>query len=144
MCVLEDGASHAPCIVRDGARSLGWTAKRILAGLLYRWAVSPMRLEGLSQRGGMQGKKTRITSLMARLYKGLGVCWSLPGQNVSPFPLASRDVEMPLDAAPLPFSGDAHMSMPGGWTSDARVILSGKGAFTATIIMLIPGAVVYE
>ena len=142
--VLADGASHSPCLVHEGSITLDWPAKRVLAGLPFGWAVSPMRMEGLSPRGSMQGKRTRIVSLMARLYKSLGVHWSLPGQSEPPYPLAARDVDMALDAAPEPFSGDADMPMPGGWTTDARVRLSGDGAFPVTIIMLLPGAAVYE
>lgn len=142
--VLADGAAHEPCRVREGKIALDWPAKRILVGLPYAWSLMPMRLEGLSPRGSMQGKKTRITQLMARLYKSLGVHWELPGQPAPPYPLAARDVDMTMDAAPLPFSGDAQMPMPGGWTQDARVRLSGQGAFPATIIMLVPTASVNE
>lgn len=142
--VLADGAAHEPCLVKQGAIELDWPARRVLAGLPYSWAVAPMRLEGLSPRGTMQGKKTRISRLMARLYKSLGVHWSLPGHADPPYPLAARDVDMHMDAAPLPFTGDAEMPMPGGWTKDPRVVLSGDGAFPATIIMLAPMATVNE
>lgn len=142
--VLADGAAHENRIVRNGQIELDWPARRVLVGLPYRWALSPMRLEGLSSAGTTQGKRTRISKVMARLYKSLGVHWALSGQSALPYPLATRDVEMPMDAAPAPFTGDADMPMPGGWTSDARVILSGNNAFPATVIMLAPTARVNE
>jgi hypothetical protein len=144
VAVLADGAAHRQCVVRQGAVRLDWPARRVVVGLPYAWSVAPMRMEGLSPRGTMQGKKTRILKLMARLYKSLGVLWSVPGQSDAPYPLAARDVDMMMDEAPLPFTGDAEMPMPGGWSSDARVRLSGDGAFPATIIMLSPTAAVNE
>ena len=142
--VLADGAAHENRVVENGSIELDSPASRVLVGLPYTWTVAPMRLEGLSPRGTTQGKKVRISKVTARLYKSLGVTWSLPSQTDPPYPLASRDVDMAMDTAPLPFSGDAELSMPGGWTQDARVVLSGDGAFPATIIMLVPHATVYE
>lgn len=144
VAVLADGAAHERRTVENGAIELDWPAARVLVGLPYAWELSPLRLEGISPRGTTQGKKTRITRLMARLYKSLGVHWSLAGQTAPPYPLAARDVEMPMDAAPHPFTGDADMPMPGGWSQDARVALSGDGAFPATVIMLVPSATVNE
>lgn len=142
--VLADGAAHPERVVVNGGIALASPAQRVIAGLGYAWALAPMRLEGLSPRGTMQGKKTRILEVTARLYKSLGVCWELPGRTAGPFSLADRDVDMPMDAAPLPFTGDVAMIMPGGWQSDARVRLSGRGAFPVTITMLVPKAVVNE
>lgn len=142
--ILADGAAHPDRVVKNGRFTLAAPAQRVLAGLGYAWALSPMRLEGLSARGTMQGKKTRILEVTARLYKSLGVCWELPGQKGEAFPLAGRDVDMPMDAAPKPFTGDAAMVMPGGWQTDARVRLCGRNAFPATVTMLVPKAVVNE
>lgn len=142
--ILADGAAHPPRIVRDGAVDLAAPASRVLAGLAYSWALSPMRLEGLSARGTTQGKKTRLTEVMARLYKSLGVSWARSGQADPPYPLANRDVDMALDAAPLPFTGDAVMTMPLGWDADSRVRLSGSGPFPATVILIAPKVAVNE
>ena len=144
VAVLADGAAHERCRVKDGRITLDFPASRVLAGLAYTWALTPMRMEGLSERGTMQGKKTRITHIMARLYKSLGIHCSLIGQAAPPYPLAARDVEMQMDKAPIPYTGDAAMPMPGGWQSDARVRLSGDGAFPVTVIMLIPWATTNE
>lgn len=142
--VLADGAAHPDRVVEKGGITLTVPAKRVLAGLPYTWAIAPMRLEGLSSRGTMQGKKARITEVTARLYKSLGVCWELPGQSDPAFAMPSRDVDMPMDAAPLPFSGDVTLTMPGGWQPDARVRLCGGGPFPVTVTMLVPKAVINE
>lgn len=144
VAVLADGAAHPSRVVSGGRITLAAPARRVLVGLGYTWALAPMRLEGLSPRGTMQGKKTRITEVTARLYKSLGVLWALPGQNEPPYPLANRDVDMALDAAPLPYTGDAAMAMPGGWQDDARVRLLSDSAFPATVIMLVPKAAINE
>lgn len=144
VAVLVDGAAHENRLVQDGKIRLDYPAKRVIAGLPYTWALTPMRMEGLSERGTMQGKKNRITKIMARLYKSLGVFWSHAEQDEKPYPLAQRDVDMQMDNAPLPFTGDADMPMPGGWWADARVRLSGDGAFPATVIMLVPWATTDE
>ena len=142
--ILADGAAHLPKTVRGGRVELDKAASRVLVGLGYSWALSPMRLEGLSSRGSMQGKKARILDVMVRLYKSLGVAWQRSDHTEAPYPLANRDVEMPMDAAPLPFTGDTIMSMPLGWSPDTRVRLSGKGAFPATIIMMAPKVAMNE
>ncbi|MDL2291290.1 hypothetical protein LJC09_04220 [Desulfovibrio sp. OttesenSCG-928-F20] len=142
--VLADGAAHKPLVVKNGAITLAAPATRVLVGLGYSWALAPMRLEGLSQRGTMQGKKTRVVDVMVRLYKSLGLCWERRGQSDPPYPLADRDVDMPLDAAPRPFTGDAVMTMPLGWDSDTRIRLSGRGAFPATVIMMVPKIAINE
>lgn len=142
--ILADGAAHPERVVAGGRVKLASPARRVLVGLGYSWGIAPMRMEGLSPRGTMQGKRTRIIEVTARLYKSLGVCWELPGQAGEAFPLANRDVDMPMDAAPLPFTGDVAMIMPGGWQPDARVRLCGRGAFPVTVTMLIPKAAIYE
>jgi hypothetical protein len=47
-----------------------------------------------------------------------------------------------MDAPPLPYTGDIVLNMPGGWTADTRVRLSGDGAFPATVTMMIPEAAI--
>ena len=140
--VLADGAGHPPRMVKNGGISLTVPANRVLVGLPYAWKLAPMRLEGLSPRGTMQGKKARIVEVMARVYKTLGLHYAWVGQADEPYLLPMREVDMPMDAVPTPFSGDVTLPMPGGWDSDTRVVFSGQGPFPATIIMMAVSAVV--
>lgn len=126
--VLADGAAHPDRLVENGRISLAAPASRAIVGLSYPWAIAPMRLEGLSPRGTMQGKRTRLSEVAIRLYKSLGVRWELPGQDGPPFALPNRDVDMPMDAAPLPFSGDVTVALPGSWQPDAQPGLSRRRA----------------
>lgn len=142
--VLADGAAHPARVVQNGSITLADPAARVLVGLPYAWKLSPLKLEGLSPRGTTQGKRVRITEVTARLYKTLGVSYAWAGNEEYVFDLPSREVDMPMDAAPLPFTGDAKISMPNGWGSDSRVVLSGNGPFPATVIMLAVQAAVNE
>ncbi|MCC8194719.1 MAG: hypothetical protein LIP28_08755, partial [Deltaproteobacteria bacterium] len=134
--VLADGAGHPPRVVENGRIPLAVPASRVLVGLPYTWKLAPMRLEGLSQRGTAQGKKARIVEVMARVYKTMGLQYAWTGQAEDPYILPMRDVDMPMDAVPAPFTGDVVLPMPGGWDSDTRAVFTGRGPFPATLIML--------
>jgi hypothetical protein len=139
--VLADGAEHRRLVVTDGAIELDYPAGLVIAGLPYEWRMAPMRLEGLSPRGTMQGKKTLILSLTARLYKTLGLKWEhvgIPGRREASF----RESAGHMDAPPLPYTGDIDLVPAGGWDADARVRLSGDGALPATVVMNIPRAAI--
>ena len=142
--ILADGAAHPPRLVENGAINLAVPASRVLAGLPYAWKLTPMRLEGLSQRGTAQGKRARLTQIMVRLYKTLGVRYAWAGQAEDAYILPMREVDMPMDAAPAPYTGDVSLPMPGGWSTDTRAALSGEGPFPATVIMLAVTAAVNE
>lgn len=144
VAVLAEGAAHPSRVVKNGSITLDSPAERALIGLPYSWKLSPMRIEGLSPRGTTQGKRVRITEIMARLYKTLGVSYAWAGNETYAFELPTREVDMPMDAAPRPYTGDAAIPMPNGWGTDARVVLSGKNPFPATIIMLVAQATVNE
>ena len=134
--ILADGAGHPPRVVENGRILLMDRANRVLVGLPYAWKLAPMRLEGLSKLGTMQGKKARIVEVMARVYKTLGLQYAWAGQTEAPYSLPMREVDMPMDAVPEPFSGDVLLPMPGGWGSDTRVVFTGEGPFPATVILM--------
>lgn len=142
--ILADGAGHPPRVVENGKITLAVAASRVLAGLPYSWTLAPMRLEGLSQRGTAQGKKARIVEAMTRVYKTMGLRYAWAGQREEPYILPMREVDMPMDKAPAPFTGDVSLPMPGGWDTDTRVIFTGKGPFPATIIMVTVQAAINE
>lgn len=142
--ILAEGAAHPARTVRNGRVVLDFPARRVLVGLPYAWKLSPMRIEGVSPRGTTQGKRVRLTEIMVRLYKTLGISYAWAGNETCEFELPAREVDMPMDNAPLPYTGDAAMPMPGGWGSDARVILTGKNPFPATVVMLVAHAAVNE
>jgi hypothetical protein len=141
--VLADGAQHPRRIVRDGAVDLDFPASRVIAGLPCRWRLAPMRLEGLSRRGTMQGKKTLLTELTARVYKTLDLHWERT-ESGKKYEVSFREARDGMDAAPPPFTGDVSLSLPGGFGPDARVRLSGDGPFPATVIMMVPKAAINE
>lgn len=136
VAVLADGASHPPRVVREGKITLAAPARKVLAGLPYTWKIAPMRLEGLSRSGAAQGMKARLVEVMARVYKTMGLRYAWAGQAGEAYALPMREVDMPMDAAPAPFTGDLTLPMPGGWDADTRVVFTGEGPFPATIIMI--------
>lgn len=142
--ILADGAAHPARIVENGSVTLVVPASRVLVGLPYCWNLTPMRLEGLSRRGTAQGKRARLKEVMVRLYKTLGLRYALAGQSEEAYLLPMREVDMPMDVAPAPYTGDVTLPMPGGWGTDARVALSGEGPFPATVIMIAVSAAMNE
>lgn len=142
--ILADGAAHPARIVENGSVTLAVPSSRVLAGLPYSWNLTPMRLEGLSRRGTAQGKRARLKEVMVRLYKTLGLRYARAGQSEEAYTLPMREVDMPMDVAPAPYTGDVTLPMPGGWGTDARVALSGEGPFPATVIMIAVSAAMNE
>ena len=142
--VLADGAAHPVRTVRQGAITLEDAASRVLVGLGVDWELSPLCIEGLSQRGTMQGKKARILEVMVRVYQTLGLSYAWAGQLEAPFEAHNRDVDMAMDEAPKPFSGDYTFTLPNGWGPETRVVLSGENAFPATVIMMAPKVAINE
>jgi hypothetical protein len=141
--ILADGAEHRRVTVSQGAVNLDFAASHIVAGLPYEWRVTPMKMEGLSPRGTMQGKKTLITEMTVRLYKTLGLKWRHVAVGRD-YEATFRESGGNMDAPPAPYTGDVTLNMPGGWNPDARVRLFGDGAFPATVLMMIPKAAINE
>lgn len=141
--VLAGGAQHPQATVRDGAVDLVGPASPVVVGLPYEWRVTPMRLEGFSPRGTVQGKNVLITEMTLRLYKTLDLNWMrLGAYDGKSWAVSFRKSEGAMDAPPDPYTGDIVLPMPGGWFEDSRVRLWGDGAFPATITMMIPTATV--
>ena len=141
VAVLADGAEHRRLVVTGGKIFLDFAASLVVVGLPFRWAVAPMRLEGLSPRGTMQGKKALVFKVTARLYKTLGLKWERPGIPGT-WEASFRESAAGMDAPPAPFTGDAVLDLPGGWQADTRVRLYGDGAFPATVTMMMVDAAI--
>jgi hypothetical protein len=139
--ILADGAEHPRRTVTGGAVDLDFAASVAVIGLPYEWRVTPMRLEGLSPLGTMQGKPALITEMTVRLYKTLGLHWRLIAAGKS-YEASFRESAGPMDAPPAPYTGDVILAMPGGWHADTRVRLWGDGALPATVLMMIPTAAI--
>ena len=141
--ILADGAEHPRRIVQGGAVHLEDPASLVLVGLPYAWRLAPMKLEGFSPRGTVQGKKVLVSKMTVRLYKTLGIMWRRLGSFVDKaWEVTFRKSEGYMDNPPLPYTGDVVLDMPGGWHEDSRVRLFNDGAFPATLIMMIPQATV--
>jgi hypothetical protein len=139
--ILADGAEHPRRVVTEGAVDLDFAASVAVIGLPCEWRVTPMRLEGLSPQGTMQGKPALITEITLRLYKTLGLRWRLLAGGPA-YEASFRESAAPMDAPPAPYTGDVILSMPGGWHADTRVRMFGDGALPATLLMMIPTAAI--
>lgn len=144
VAVLADGAYHSEQVVTGGRITLESPASLITVGLPYHWKYAPMTLDGFSERGSAQGKKSKIVSVTVRLRKSLNVQYGFPEPGASIYEAPNRTVEMLMDNAPTPFSGDKDLSFPNRWSSDARFVLQGDKPFSATIITCIPKVVANE
>jgi hypothetical protein len=135
--ILADGAEHPRRVVKDGAVDLDDASSVVVVGLPYEWRVTPMRLEGVSPLGTMQGKAALVPEMTVRLDRTLGLHWMLVASGRS-YEATFREADGAMDAPPVPYTGDITLPMPGGWHADTRVRLYGDGAFPATVLMMIP------
>lgn len=138
VAVLADGAEHPLLAVNNGSITLDAPASHIVVGLPYRWIVAPMRIEGISPRGAMQGKKALVNAVIARFYMTGGVSYTRAGGNGSAYTISFRDGQDFMDSPPPLFTGSVRLPLPGGWNEDTRVRFYGDGVLPVSLLMIIP------
>lgn len=137
--VLIDGAATPDLIVSNGSVTLPYAGAVVQVGLRNTALFATNRLNVEARDGTSQGKVKRITDCAFRLWETLGGKAGPGLGNLDDIPdVTFRAPIVPMDTSPGLFSGDALLSWPGGYETDARIWYSNDSMFPATIVAIMP------
>lgn len=135
VAILADGAVQPERVVRDGKIELDVPAAVVHVGLPYVSVLQPSGLSGLGEYGVSENGKKRISSLLIRFYKTLGV---KVGRNGHTEPLVFRRTSDRTDCPPELFSGDRKISFSGCWDDSAVIRVEQDQPLPATVLGMFP------
>lgn len=140
--ILSDGAVISPQTVSSGSISLPRAVTQAHVGLAFTSTMSPVEVEIPSNTGTSHGRVQRISRVMARVYKTLGLKFgaSLDDLIEKPF----RDSSMDMGAAVSLFSGDVELSWDGSNDRENRIYIVQDQPLPMTILALFVEATVYD
>lgn len=134
--VLTDGAVHPACTVISGTITLEWPASVVHVGLHYDSILETMGLEGGSREGSAQGKQKRVHEVAVRFYNTLG--GKVGSDENTLDTLGFRTARDLYGNPPALFTGDKELTFPGGWDSEATVMVVQDQPLPMTILSLMP------
>ncbi len=135
VAILADGAVQPERVVRDGKIELDVPAAVVHVGLPYVSVLQPSALSGLGEYSVSENGKKRISSLLIRFYKTLGV---KVGRNGHTEPLVFRRTSDRTDCPPELFSGDRKISFSGCWDDSAVIRVEQDQPLPATVLGMFP------
>lgn len=136
VAVLADGAVHNDCTVTNGQITLNYAASKIHAGLPFNCTLSPMRLDAALQNGTSQGRIKRITKLIFRLFKSMGLKAGTDENNLET--ISFRNSSDPMGSAPALFTGDKAIKLSSSYSTDGLFMIRQDMPLPLTIICIIP------
>ena len=137
--VLADGAVHPDRTVSSGSITLSRSTSKAHVGLGYTGTIKTLRLEGAGSQGTSHGKLKRVTSVVVRLDRSLGL--QLANTNTPVVdsdwdPVLLRSGADPMDSSPPLFSGDTVMSVDNGWSLEGQLAIRQVDPLPATLLAL--------
>lgn len=137
--VLVDGATHPDQVVTDGTIDLDSPASVVQVGLGYRAHAVTERIEAGAADGTAQGRKKRIVSVIARLYRSGRILFGATDDELRWDSNDLRDSENAMDAAPPLLSEDIEIKpWPGGFETDGCIHIVSDDPTPVTILALMP------
>lgn len=133
--VLGNGAVLPDEVVASGAITLDAAVTKAQIGLGSTWTAKPQRFEAGAEYTA-QGKNKRISHLMIRFYRSLGVTFGPSADKLDPGPF--RKTSDVLGSPPPLFSGDMKVPFRGSTDRDGAIVLSGDAPLPATIVSIVP------
>jgi len=109
---------------------------KLQIGLPYTWKVQPMRIVLASGEGTSFGSITRVSEIVVSFLNTLGATYGSNASDLYSIDFTDTRWEDEAYITGL-FSGDVVVSMPGGFSVNNPIILSGSGPYPATIRTLI-------
>lgn len=146
VAVLGDGASHPEVVVVGGIAPLQRHVRIAQVGLPMVAELETMRLEAGSQNGTAQGKIKRIHKLILRFFETLGgQCGTTneAGDKVLE-QILFRSSSAPMNQPPRLFTGDKLCDFPGGYSTEARIIVQQPQPLPMTLVALMPQLVAHD
>ncbi len=143
VAILADGAVQPKCTISiAGEITLAEYANKIQVGLSYDSYLMPMPIEAGVQDGTAQGRKKRIERIVLRVQNSLG-CWiGTKEEDLTWVPF--RDLTLPLDAPPVPFTGDVEIAFPGGFDTTGDILIKHSSPLPLSIVAIMPRMSTYE
>ena len=142
---LADGARVPDVVVANGEVVQADDASVMQIGLAYESIYASNRLDGGAGDGTAQGKTKRITDVAFRVISTLGGSAGPSYENRDD--ISDLNYRSPATLMGTPnalFTGDALLSWPGGYETDARIWFVTDEPYPATIAAILPQATVQE
>lgn len=134
VAILADGAVQPDQVVESGGITLTVPASTLHVGLPFTTIIQPMKLDVDNSIGVTQGNVKRISELVVRLRKTIGLTYS-NGQDDYNLPFRATSDEM--DDSPALFTGDKQITFPGAHDLDVPFILKQTQPFPLTVLAII-------
>ena len=143
--VLADGAGSPNLVVANGEITAGTAASVMQIGLRYSSKYASNNIDADAEDGTGQGKTKRITDCAFRVLESLGGRGGPNEANLDDIPdLTYRAPGTPMGSPPSLFTGDALLSWPGGYETDAKMWYVNDSMFPATVLAVLPQVKVQE
>ncbi len=135
--ILADGAVVPPKVVASGAITLDEEASKVHVGLGFTSEILTLDLEAGANVGDTsQGKLKRISELIIRLYRTVGIEIGSASDNTDIIPF--RDSSMDMDA-PVPlFTGDKKVAFKSATARNTQIYIKQTQPLPMTVIALMP------
>ncbi len=130
--VLADGAAHPDRVVSGGQITLARSATKVHIGLGYTSRIKSLRIGTQSPNGTAQGKRRKITRVVTRLYRTLGLKIGRSVDKLETIPF--RSAAHPMDAPPPTFTGDREIGFQGDWDTEGRIVLQQDQPLPFTVL----------
>ena len=108
----------------------------VQAGLPHTFKLQPMRIVFADANGTTFGSTTRVNELVISFLNSLGVNYGDEDSNLFAIDFDDEKLEPETYIAGL-FSGDVPVTMPGGFSTQNPIIISGSSTYPCTIRALI-------
>jgi hypothetical protein len=138
--VLADGAAHTDEVVSSGAIALTRNASIVHVGLPFITFGESQRFFGGGAAGGDQGRTMRIQSVVVRLHDTVGIEVGVGPGSTDMETILFREGTDNLDESPPLFTGDKHVGVNGGWTTEVTVSFRQTQALPMTVLAVYPRA----
>lgn len=143
--VLADGAATPDVVVSNGEVTIDDAASVQQIGLRYSSKYATNRIDAGAAEGTSQAKTKRITDCAFRVINTLDGRAGPDEDHLDDIPdLTYRAPATPMDSAPGLFTGDALLSWPSGYETNARIWFVTDGMFPATLAAIMPQVSTFE
>ena len=135
--VLADGATHPDKIVSSGSITLDRLSSKVCVGKNYISKMLTLKLEaGANPGDSAQGRIKRISDIIVRMYKSVGIEIGSAEGNVDSIPFRSSVLAM--DEAIPPFTGDKKIPFRSTHGTEGQIYLQQKQPLPLTVLALMP------
>ena len=135
VAILADGAVQTEKIVQNGSINLDTPASVVHVGLPFTSVLQTMPLVGVGRDGLSEDSIKRISGLIVRLYKTLGVSI---GSSERIEHQSFRTSSDPMNAPPMLFSGDKKVAFCAQWERLSDIRIEQNQPLPLTILAVFP------